>query len=352
MLYVETFINKGQATWATIALTLAGIWAATAINLRGVRSMGTIQLWTSILKFIPLLFIATVGLFFIDTDNFAVWNLSGQGVWQAIGGAMALCLFSYIGVESASVAAARSATRSATCRGPRSWARCCRPASTCCRWWRSSGSSPTRSCRQTTAPFATAAETMFGVAWAGSLMALVVVISGFGALNGWTMLAGEMPYAAAADGLFPEHFGRVSRRGVPAFGIVVSAILATAAVLLSHLGAAGITVFNTLVLMTGITGAIPYAFSAMAQIKWRIADGRAITRGRMVRDVGIAAVALVFSVLFIVYSTNGDAEGLARYEPFLFALGAYLIGLPVYWYNRGRMTAPGPVPPPVEARAS
>jgi APA family basic amino acid/polyamine antiporter len=103
--------------------------------------------------------------------------------------------------------------------------------------------------------------------------------------------------------------------------------------------------------MTGITGAIPYAFSALAQIKWRIADGRAISRGRMVRDVGIAAVALIFSVLFIVYSTNSEAEGLARYQPFLFALGAYLIGLPVYWYNRHRMTEPGPVPPPVEARA-
>jgi amino acid transporter len=43
---------------------------------------------------------------------------------------------------------------------------------------------------------------------------------------------------------------------------------------------------------------------------------------------------------------------LARYQPFLFALGAYLIGPSVNWYNRGRMTPPGPVPPPVEARAS
>jgi amino acid transporter len=45
-------------------------------------------------------------------------------------------------------------------------------------------------------------------------------------------------------------------------------------------------------------------------------------------------------------------NSLARYQPFLFALGAYLIGLSVNWYNRGRMTPPGPVPPPVEARAS
>ena len=56
------------------------------------------------------------------------------------------------------------------------------------------------------------------------------------------------------------------------------------------------------------------------------------------------------SVLFIVYSANTDAEGFAVYEPFVYALGAFLLGVPVYWYNRGRMTAPGPVPPPVEAR--
>lgn len=96
-------------------------------------------------------------------------------------------------------------------------------------------------------------------------MALVVV-SGFGALNGWTMLAGEMPLAAADDGLFPQRFARLSGRGVPAFGIVTSTMLSSAAVLLSHGGATGITVFNTLVLMTGITGAVPYAFSALAQI--------------------------------------------------------------------------------------
>ena len=214
VLYVETFINKGQATWATIALTLAGIWAATAINLRGVRSMGTIQLWTSILKFVPLLFIATVGLFFIDTDNFAVWNLSGQGLWQAIGGAMALCLFSYIGVESASVAAAKV-------RDPQRNV----PRATILGTLLAAGVYllslvavfgiiPNAELQATTAPFATAAEAIFGVSWAGSLMALVVVISGFGALNGWTMLAGEMPYAAAADGLFPEHFapGLAARR--------------------------------------------------------------------------------------------------------------------------------------------
>ena len=89
----------------TIILTLAGLWLAVGINLFGLQSMGRIQLWTSVLKFVPLLLISTVGLAFIDPANFRVWNLSGQSNLAAVGGAMALCLFSYIGVESASVAA-------------------------------------------------------------------------------------------------------------------------------------------------------------------------------------------------------------------------------------------------------
>ena len=179
-------------------------------------------------------------------------------------------------------------------------------------------------------------------------MAIIVVISGFGAWNGWTMLCAEMPLAASQDGLFPEHFERLSRRGVPAFGIITSAILATAVVLLSYLGSAGISVFNTLVLMTGITTAIPYAFSALAQIKWRIADGRSITRTRMLRDVVIAGVSLIMSILFVVFSTNTEETGFAVYLPFVYAAGAFLFGIPVYWGNRSRMTQPPPVPAAVD----
>ena len=50
MLYVERSVNTGHGTVGTIVLTLAGIWAVAAINLRGIRSMGQIQLWTSIVS--------------------------------------------------------------------------------------------------------------------------------------------------------------------------------------------------------------------------------------------------------------------------------------------------------------
>ena len=54
-----------------------------------------------------------------------------------------------------------------------------------------------------TAPFSDAANVMFGGTWAGDVMSIAVIISGFGALIGWTMICAEMPLAAAKDGLFP-----------------------------------------------------------------------------------------------------------------------------------------------------
>src|SRR4029450_11220767 len=96
-------------------------------------------------------------------------------------------------------------------------------------------------------------NTMFGGTWAGYVMAVAVLISGFGALNGWTMICAEMPLAAAKDGLFPAGFGRISGRGVPAAGSIASTLLRGVATLVSSLGASGATVFTTLVLMSGIT---------------------------------------------------------------------------------------------------
>ncbi len=190
------------------------------------------------------------------------------------------------------------------------------------------------------APFSDAANAIFGGGWAGDVMAIVVIISGFGALNGWTMIVAEMSLAAANDGLFPERFRRLSRRGVPAFGIVVSTGLASIATILNSLGSSGATAFTTLVLMTGITSAIPFVFSALAQMKWRWIDQREVQTPRLVRDMVIAVVSLVFSLLFIWYSRNTGTSSWIYWAPFYFTVGALLLGIPVYVAQQRHMITP------------
>ena len=92
--------------------------------------------------------------------------------------------------------------------------------------------------------------------------------------------------------------------------------------------------FTTLVLMTGITAAIPYAFSALAQLKWRWADHRAGPTAHLVRDLAVAVVAFALSVAFVYYSRNTGHDWYVYWGPFLMSGGAALLGVPVYLVQR------------------
>lgn len=338
--YVEKFLNKGGATGWSIVIALAGLWIPAAINLTGVRSMGVFQLWTTVLKFIPLVLMGTVGLFFIKTGNFTPWNISGDSSLSAIGGAMAIALFAYLGLETASVAAAevrdpeRNVPR-ATIFGTLGSA-VVYLLSMVAVFGILPASQLALDANQ--ASYSAATDAVVGGTWAGNVVAIAVIISGIGALNGWTMIVAEMPLAAAREGLFPRAFAKLSAKKVPAFGIVSSTLLASVAVLVSYLGTDGATVFTTLVLMTGITAAIPYAFSALAQLKWRWQDHQRGPTAHLVRDIVVAVVGLVMSLAFVYYSRNTGHVWYVTWGPFLMTAAAAALGVPVYLFQRARMS--------------
>jgi APA family basic amino acid/polyamine antiporter len=344
VLYVEEFVNTSHNKLGSIVLVLIGLWVPAIINLSGVKNMGSVQLVTSLLKFVALAFMAIVGIFFIKGANFSPWKVGSENTLEAIGGGMALALFSYLGVETVAVAAAkvkdpdRNVPRS-TLLGTLATAAVYMLSLTAV-----FGIVPASKLAEGTAPFSQAANAIFGGTWAGYALAVVVIISGFGALNSWTLICAEMPLAAAQDGLFPERFKRMSAKGVPAFGIIAAAALASITMIINFLGSKGGTVFTSLILMSGITAAIPYGFSALAQIKWRLADHRPMETVRLIRDLVVAAVSLVFSVLLIVYSRNVGQSFWIYWAPYLLAAAALLFGIPVYRAQRLHITQPGPVP--------
>ena len=336
VLYLEVFVNTGHDKLWSILLVLAGLWTPALINLSGVKNVGAVQIGTSVLKFAALAFMATVGLFYVDTANFSPFNASGGSALSAVGGGMAIALFSYLGVETASVAAAK--VRNPGRNVPR--ATILGTLATAIAYVLALvavfGILPASRLADANAPFSSALDAMFGGTVWGDVIAAVVIVSGFGALNGWTLITAEVPLAAAADGLFPRRFGALNARGVPAFGIVASTSLASLAIIVNYLGSSGVTVFTTLVLMTGITSAVPYGFSALAQMKWRLADHRELETARVVRDLIVAALVVVFSALFIWYSRDTGHGFWIYWAPFFLTLVAFAVGVPVYRRSAGR----------------
>ncbi|WP_327341457.1 APC family permease [Streptomyces europaeiscabiei] len=326
--YVEVFVNTGHRTWFSVLIALIGLWIPAAINLTGVRNTGVFQVVTTVLKFVPLVFMATVGLLFVDPDNFGAFNASGQSVMGAISAAAAIALFSYLGLEAASVVAGRV-------REPgRNVPRATVYGTLVCAviyilgTLAVFGTVSHGELGASTAPFTDAANNIFGGTWAGDTVAVAAIVSGIGALNGWTMLCAEMPYAAARDGLFPAAFARLrGENGVPVFGIVASTVLASLITVFSYTRFED--VFTKIVLLSVFTAVIPYLFSAAAQLYWLLVRGRdSRTPRRLARDVAVAVLALGFSY----WSIQGSG-----YQTVYYGLFVLLLGVPVYvWLKRGQ----------------
>jgi arginine:agmatine antiporter len=177
-----------------------------------------------------------------------------------------------------------------------------------------------------TAPFADVASLLWGQ-WAATLVSIAVVVSTIGSLNGWTLLMGQVPMAAAHDGLFPSLFGRLSPRGVPAVGIVVSAVLATVLVLAQVSGQSGFAaIYQLIVALATLTAAIPYAFCALA-------GSLVAARQGSLRDIRVTpteGIAFVFSI-FVIYGCGPVAV--------LYGLLLLLLGIPVYVWQRREQLA-------------
>jgi len=194
-----------------------------------------------------------------------------------------------------------------------------------------------------TAPFVTAFGTIFTHgAWAGKLVAALAVVSGIGALNGWTLVTTEVSRAAAQDGLFPRAFAWTDRKGTAWFGIVMAALLPSALMLWSYTTATGLTVFTNLVALTVVTVAIPYLFSACAQLSYLVSRRRRVQGWALARDAAIAGAGVLFS-LWVTFA--------AGYQAVYLALLVVLAGVVVYAFLKayrertGQIAAPAENPP-------
>jgi len=116
----------------------------------------------------------------------------------------------------------------------------------------------------TTAPFADAARQLFGDRAAG-VIAIAAAISVLGALNGWTLLQGQLPVAVANDGLFPKWFGRLSKRGTPDNATVAGGVLATLLILANY-SRSLVALFTFVIQLATLSTLVPYVFCSLAAL--------------------------------------------------------------------------------------
>jgi len=327
--YAGVFIPPISKDPLLAAVTAAGaIWLLSWVNAMGVRNAGIVQLVTTVLKLLPLLAVGTLGIFFFDRHNFIPFNPSGQSVFSAITATAALTLWGFLGLESATIPAddvinPRRTIPRATVLGTLAAAGVYILGTVAVM-----GLISPAALSRSTAPFADAADVMWG-GWASFAVAAGAAISCLGALNGWILLQGQLPLAVARDGLFPRLFARLSKRGTPALGIVISSALATILISMNYTRGL-VEEFTFILLLATLTTLVPYVFcSATAMlISLRESDGRPGHR---------RALLLLVPALAFIYSlwTIGGAGRDTVYWGFLLLLA----GVPVYVWTNARLGA-------------
>lgn len=274
--YLSVFFPVLSNSPIIAAMTgLTVLWFLTYINSKGVKEAGWVQLITTILKLVPLILVGFVGLFFLEMDHFTPFNLSAKSDLSAITITTTLTLFAFLGIESATIPAENIRKPKVTIPKATLIATIVAIIVYIVGSIAVMGLVPPEVLVASEAPFADAAAVIWGDS-SRKWIALGIVISTFGALNGWIMMQGQIPLAAAKDKLFPASFAKENKNGMPWFALVFSSILISGLMLMNY-SKGLIKAFEFMILLSTLTCLVPYLFSTATHILFSLRSTRTWT---------------------------------------------------------------------------
>lgn len=256
------FPEVSQSSWFSVTVALSAIWGLSILNSLSIRSSGNLQVVTTALKILPILLVAFGGLFFIDLDNFIPFNTSEESSFQAITSSSVLCFYAFMGLEAATIPAGNIKDPEKTIsKGTKIGV-----SLVIFLYLFSSFSlfgvlSPTE-VAQSQAPFSDAANLIFGIN-TGYFVAAGACLASFGALNGWILLQGQIPYSMAKDGLLPKALAYKNPTGAPSVGVIVSSVFISI-LLLFNISKGFSGLYEFMVLLTTTTSLAFYFGAVLA----------------------------------------------------------------------------------------
>ncbi|REF28493.1 arginine:agmatine antiporter (APA family) [Xenorhabdus cabanillasii] len=242
---------------------IAILWIFVFLNIIGPHVITRVQAVATTLALIPIVAVAVFGWFWFSGSTYMnAWNVSGLDTFSAIQSTLNITLWSFIGVESASVAAGvvKNPKRNvpiATIGGVLIAAVCYVLSSSVIM-----GMIPNATLAVSSSPFGDAARLALGDT-AGAIVAFCAAAGCLGSLGGWTLLAGQTAKAAADDGLFPKIFAKVNKAGTPVNGLLILGILMTI-VQFSSISPDAAKEFSLVSSVSVIFTLIPYLYTCAA----------------------------------------------------------------------------------------
>ena len=321
-----------RTTQGAPALTaVAMIWILTYVNWRGVKQVGVIQLVTTVLKLMPLLAVIILAIVLLGrADASSLIKVEPQPFTvSAITAAAILTLWPLLGLESATVPAENVIDPERNIPRSTLWGTIVTAIIYVIACSAVILLIPGSELKDSNAPFADVMRLFWGD-WAARAVALFVFISGFGALNGWILIQGEMPRVLAREKIFPELFAHESRYRTPDYSLFITSALVTIVMLTNYSGSM-VSVFTFIILISTSAYLVMYLFCSLAAFKLALRGDMGM-QGRKL--LWLLAVAML-GALYSAWTLWGAGK-----EAFWWGMGLFALGLPFYflmkWWQRRR----------------
>jgi basic amino acid/polyamine antiporter, APA family len=320
--YSSVFIPElGHNALLAVIVGLAAIWFLTWVNTRGIRNAGIVQVITTVLKIVPLVLVTLGGLFFINTENYLPFNSSGTSNFSAITATATLTLFAFLGLECATIPSGQVENPErviprATLYGTLSVTVLYILGTVVIM-----GVLPPSALKISQAPFADAAASMWGN-WARYLVAGGAVMSTFGALNGYIIMQGQIPAAAAMDQVFPAIFKKENKLGSPVVSIVGSSLLISALLLMNFSNSLANT-YQFIILLSTMTVLVPYLFSAVSY------GVLAVKSNELKWNNGIKISIAILAFAYSLWAVAGSGQ-----ESVYWGFMLLMLGVPLYGWSK------------------
>jgi APA family basic amino acid/polyamine antiporter len=342
--YLTVFIPAlNNIPWLPPVTALSLLWFFVLLNLRGARAVGGTQIATTALKLLPMVGVICLGLWVLLTDPSAYRNhvITSPTSLSDLSSVSTLTLYAMLGIECATIPACRV-------RNPERTIPLATVIGTILTAAVYIGVSivpmlliPQAALAASNAPIADVFVRILG-ARSGDVVALFVSIGGLGALNGWTMILGDVTQTIARHGHFPPSLAKENRHGAPTGALILTGVVASIMLLSNYAQSIG----NLFVFLSVVVTAanLPVYFSCTLAI---VAIGKqGLTSAQRKRTVTVVAAA-VCAAVYCAWVSIGI--GL---KPLLWTVALGAVSAPVYWVSRYLKSSHQAVVPPSIAKSA
>ena len=296
------------------------IWIIVFLNIRSLENSSKFQLISTLLKLLPLIFIILLGASNFNVNNLPELNPSNLHPISLIATVTTLVMWSFIGIETATVPADNVIN----------------PQETIPKVLIASVITililyilvsiaiaalvPASELLDSSAPFALAASKILGVT-GGTIVSLGALISTLGSLNANTLTAGNLSLAAARDGLLPSKFVILSKNGTPIFTYLLTGAFVSILLILNYTKGV-VNAFVFMAMLSTLSTLLAYAFCAIAEFKFSRADKKNLQRNN-------ALLISCGTFLYAFFAIWG-----AGIEMIIYSIILILIGIPIYLFKK------------------